>query len=278
MGKVALFFLSLSLYTGLVHYLISSRHVAKESEPTLMILGILVTGYLLLKVLQSKLVRVLEAHVDHDRILTLRYFLDVGYFLVWGFVLVAFLGAGFKNLVLGGAVLSAIAGIVAQGSLTNLFAGVVLAITHPFKVGEKISFLAWQFPRLPPTFSHDILSPEHTGTVLDIGKIYTRILGVDGRELYVPNNILLQAMILRENPDNVKPVLFVMELPKETNLSAFRERILSRAATESRLEGPVEIYVRAWNPSTVTVEIHASWHGANPLDFNRLAVASLEIS
>jgi len=270
MGKTALFILSISLYTGLIHYLIGAHYIVKESEPTFMIGGILVIGYFLLKVLQSKVMAALEGRVDHDRIITVRYFLDVGYFLVWGIVLVTFLGAGFKNLVLGGAILSAIAGIVAQGSLTNIFAGIILAATHPFRVGEKISFLAWQYPRLASTFPHPMTSPEHTGTIQSIGKIYTKILGEDGRELLVPNNILLQAMVIREESLPDKPVRLLVELPAGTDLSRLKAGLDPLLSGESRIVGPVEIFVRAVTPQTLTVEIQSLWKGEKPLEFNNL--------
>lgn len=275
MGKVALFILSLSLYTGLIHYLISSHYLVKESESIFMVGGILIIGYFFLKVLQSSLMKALAGHVDQDRIVTVRYFLDVGYFLVWGIVLVTFLGAGFKNLVLGGAILSAIAGIVAQGSLTNIFAGIVLAMTHPFRVGEKISFLAWQYPRLASTFPHEMTSPEHSGTVLNIGKIYTRVLGSDGREILVPNNILLQAMIIREETETDRPVRLVLDLPSRTDLSVLQSRLESIVSSESRVVGPVRVFVRAMSSQTLTVEIQSVWRGDKPLEFNNLICRAL---
>ena len=275
MANAALFIITISLYTGLVHYLVGGHYIVKESEPTFMVGGILIFGYFLLKVLQAKVMKSLQGHVDQDRIITVRYFLDVGYFLVWGIVLVTFLGPGFKNLVLGGAILSAIAGIAAQGSLTNIFAGIILAMTHPFKVGEKISFLAWQYPRLASTYPHAMTSPEHTGTVISIGKIYTKIQSEDGRELLVPNNILLQAMVIREDGEPDKPVRLLVDLPTGTDLSTLKTGFDPLLSRENRIVAPVEFFVRSVSPQTLTVEIQSVWRGENPLEFNNLVFSAL---
>ena len=270
MWKGAFFILLLSLYTGLIHHFVSTGRILKESEPTFMIGGVLVIGYAILKVLQSRLMKGLEGHVDPDRILTLRYFLDVGYFLVWGIVLVTFLGAGFKNLVLGGALLSALFGIVAQGSLTNLFAGIVLALTHPFRVGETISFLTWQYPRLAASLSHATQNPEHRGTVLAIGKIYTTLSSEDGREIYVPNNIMLQAMVLREKPaDATVPVTFSSEVDLSVDPERLREKICQSSSSEPRIAEPVDVLVRSMAPRSMVLEFRSRWQGGSPSDFPR---------
>ena len=270
MWKGAFFILLLSLYTGLIHHLVVTGRILKESEPTFMIGGVLVIGYAILKVLQSRLMKGLEGHVDPDRILTLRYFLDVGYFLVWGIVLVTFLGAGFKNLVLGGALLSALFGIVAQGSLTNLFAGIVLALTHPFRVGETISFLTWQYPRLASSLSHATQNPEHRGTVLSIGKIYTTIATEDGREMYVPNNIMLQAMVLRDpSAHGSVPVIFSVEVDLSVDPDRLGEKVVQAATKDPRLVKPVEMVVKSMAPRSMVLEFRSTWEGANPSDFSR---------
>ena len=275
MWKPAIFVLSLSLYTGLVHYLVEHHYIVKESQETFMVGGILVIGYALLKVLQSRLMKTLEGHMDHDRIVTLRYFLDVGYFLIWGVLLVTFLGAGFKNLVLGGAILSALAGIVAQNSLTNIFAGIVLAATHPFRVGEKVSFVAWQYPRLAATYPHALVSPEHRGTVLEIGKIYTRLEGEDGRDMLVPNNIMLQAMVLRNDGLQEKPLRLYADLPTDIDLDSLKSRLASLSSVEERLVGPVELIPHTMTPSALTVEIRTKWKGDELLDANRVLFSAL---
>jgi len=276
MWKTALFVLSISLYSGLVHYLVTHHYIVEESQETFMVGGILVFGYALLKVLQSRLMKTLEGHMDHDRIITLRYFLDVGYFLVWGVILVTFLGAGFKNLVLGGAILSALAGIVAQSSMTNLFAGIVLAATQPFRAGEKISFVTWQYPRIPSTYPHGITSPEHRGTILEIGKIYTRLAGEDGRDMLVPNNIMLQAMVIRDNEEALHTVRLLVDLPASSDLNSVKGRLETLSESDKRFVAPVELFFHAMTPSVLTVEIRSRWKGGSPLDCNTAVFSALQ--
>ena len=176
----------------------------------------------------------------------------------------------------GGAILSALAGIVAQNTLTNIFAGIILAATHPFRVGEKISFMSWQYPRLPATYPHGMISPEHRGTVLEIGKIYTRLTGEDGRDMLIPNNIMLQAMVIREEGITERPFRLYADLPATIDLASLKSSLSSLQASDTRLAGPVEIFPQTMTPSVLTVEIRSSWKGPQLQDASALLFSALQ--
>jgi small-conductance mechanosensitive channel len=86
------------------------------------------------------------------------------------------------QLLLGGALTSVFVGIAAQQALSNLFAGVVLLLARPFKVGDAIRLRA------------GALAGEIDGTVTDIGITYLRLAGADG-EISVPNSQVLNAVV-----------------------------------------------------------------------------------
>ena len=86
------------------------------------------------------------------------------------------------QLLLGGALTSVFVGIAAQQALSNVFAGLVLLLARPFKVGDSIRLRA------------GALSGEIGGTVSEIGITYVRLATTDG-VVSVPNSQVLNAVV-----------------------------------------------------------------------------------
>ncbi len=87
-----------------------------------------------------------------------------------------------RNLLLGGAITGVIVGIAAQQSLGNIFAGVVLLLARPFRVGDAIQIRSGS------------LGGPIEGTVAGIGMTYVTLI-TEGRPLSVPNASLLAAAV-----------------------------------------------------------------------------------
>jgi hypothetical protein len=86
------------------------------------------------------------------------------------------------QLVLGGALTSVFVGIAAQQALGNVFAGMVLLLARPFRVGDAIRLRA------------GALGGELDGTVTEIGITYVRI-DTGGSVFSVPNSQVLNAVV-----------------------------------------------------------------------------------
>ena len=86
------------------------------------------------------------------------------------------------QLVLGGALTSVFVGIAAQQALSNVFAGIVLLMARPFKVGDNIRLRA------------GALGGQFDGIVTDIGITYVR-LNAGGSIMSVPNSQVLNAVV-----------------------------------------------------------------------------------
>src|SRR5580698_5330527 len=86
------------------------------------------------------------------------------------------------QLLLGGALTSVFVGIAAQQALSNVFAGLVLLLARPFKVGDSIRLRA------------GALSGEIGGTVSEIGITYVQLATADG-VVSVPNSQVLNAVV-----------------------------------------------------------------------------------
>ena len=86
------------------------------------------------------------------------------------------------QLLVGGAVTTIILGIAAQQSLSNVFSGIVLLLSHPFGVGDAVSFRSGAF------------SGQIEGIVVEIGISYVRVETAGG-VLHLPNSQVLAAAV-----------------------------------------------------------------------------------
>jgi small-conductance mechanosensitive channel len=103
---------------------------------------------------------------------------------------IAGLDAG--TLAVGGAFTAVVLGLAAQQTLGNLFAGLVLLSTRPFRVGERVRMTG------------GMLAGNIEGIVGSLGLFYTTLVSGADRTL-VPNSVILQLAVspLRE-PERVE--------------------------------------------------------------------------
>ena len=114
--------------------------------------------------------------------------LIVGAFTTLVITLVLF-GVPVSQLVLGGALTTVFVSIAAQQALGNVFAGLVLMLARPFKVGDEIRLRA------------GALGGEIDGTVTDIGITYVRV-DTGGGVISIPNSQVLNAVVGPIPPDD----------------------------------------------------------------------------
>jgi hypothetical protein len=91
-------------------------------------------------------------------------------------------GVPIGQLLLGGALTSVFVGIAAQQALSNVFAGLVLLLAHPFRVGDAIRMRA------------GALAGEIDGTVTEIGITYVQLSTGSG-VISIPNSQVLNAVV-----------------------------------------------------------------------------------
>ena len=108
-------------------------------------------------------------------------------------VVVALRIAGLRpeTLAVGGAFTAVVVGLAAQQTLGNVFAGIVLQGTRPFRVGERVRLTGGP------------MAGSVEGTVSSLGLFYaTFVSGAD--RMMVPNNVLLQiAVVPLREPERV---------------------------------------------------------------------------
>ena len=111
--------------------------------------------------------------------------------LLVGLVALGIAGVKPQTLAVGGAATAIVLGLAAQQTLGNIFAGVVLQSTRPFRVGERVRLTGGP------------MAGSVEGTVSSLGLFYTTILKGQDR-MMIPNSLLLLLAVepLRE-PDSI---------------------------------------------------------------------------
>ena len=132
--------------------------------------------------LASKAQTVLEPTTGPSHAAIVRYALVLVGAVTTLIITLGLLGIPIGQLVLGGALTSVFVGIAAQQSLSNVFAGIVLMLAHPFKVGDGIRLQA------------GALGGQVSGTIVEVGITYVRIASSTG-ELSIPNSQVLNCII-----------------------------------------------------------------------------------
>ena len=92
-------------------------------------------------------------------------------------------GISLQALAVGGAFTAIVAGLAAQQTLGNLFAGMVLLSARPFRLGERVRLQA------------GVLAGSLEGVVSSLGLLYTTLSRGEERML-IPNTIVLSATIM----------------------------------------------------------------------------------
>jgi small-conductance mechanosensitive channel len=128
------------------------------------------------------------------------------------------------------AVLGLVIGFAARQSLGNMVAGVVLAISQPIRIGDRVTF------------------EDATGRVDDISLTYTYIDPGDGRLIVIPNEMIVSGMIENHSTgDRSAPITAVAWLPPEADLGRAEELLKATGADSVTL---VE-----WTPEGLRLEV-----------------------
>jgi len=168
-----------SQYFGSTH---GSAHVPSQIIAAATAVAFCVFGSIATYGLSGQVRSMLEPRVGTSHAAVVRYaLLLLGGFTTLVITLVLF-DVPVGQLVLGGALTSVFVGIAAQQALGNVFAGIVLLLAHPFRVGDTIRLRA------------GALGGQLDGTVTEIGITYVR-LDSGGSIMSVPNSQVLNAVV-----------------------------------------------------------------------------------
>jgi small-conductance mechanosensitive channel len=128
------------------------------------------------------------------------------------------------------AVLGLVVGFAARQSLGNMVAGVSLAVTQPFRIGDRVTF------------------EDTTGRVDDITLTYTYLDPGDGRLVVIPNESIVSGTVFNHSTgDRGAPVTVSAWVPAATDLDR-AEQVLRGAGADS-------VHVAEWTHEGLRLEL-----------------------
>ena len=148
------------------------------------------------------------------------------------------------GLLASSAVLGLIVGFASQQVLGNFIAGLVIALTQPIRIGDRVNYDGYE------------------GAVEEIGMTYTVIRTLDRRRLLVPNSKLASDTIVNasiRNPETFAEVTIPLPLTADIDaaLAALREEVAAEPDADvylDSLEGTADVIVRAVAPDELSAE------------------------
>jgi small-conductance mechanosensitive channel len=143
-----------------------------------------------LQTLTQSLTQLLSAHparhLNKGRSGAIKFIMRVVGYVGIALITLELIGMSIGNLLIGGAALGIVLGVAAQQALANFFASIVLIISHPYSIGDRL------------LLKSGAMGGEFLGTIKDIGLIHTRIeLEETGEITLLPNAQILGGTSIR---------------------------------------------------------------------------------
>lgn len=150
-------------------------------------------------------------------------------------------GISLQALAVGGAFTAVVAGLAAQQTLGNLFAGMVLLSARPFRLGERVRLQA------------GAVGGSIEGVVSSLGLLYTTLARGDDR-IMIPNNVVLAAAVvpLRE-PDAVDVKVRLGSGVKPSHVQAILDQNI-----ETTTRNPPSVLLEEIDGDDVIVRVQAT--------------------
>jgi small conductance mechanosensitive channel len=141
-----------------------------------------------------------------------------------------FTGAGIAGIVIG---------FAAQGTLSNIIAGLSLAIFQPFRVGDRLNIM------------------NEYGKVTDLNLRHTVIITWDNRRLIVPNSVISNEAIINwtiEDPAVIWPI--DVGISYDADIDQARRIMIEEARKHPNVMPPQEVKYNVVKPSLIKSETH----------------------
>ncbi len=148
--------------------------------------------------------------------------------VIKGIVLICFIGyIGIETASITALIASAgvSVGLALQGSLSNLAGGIIIILTRPFRIGDKIT------------------TNGESGTVEDIHMFYTVLVTPDNKVIHVPNGNLANNVIVNSSIKETRRVEVVMSVSYDTNLDFATNIIKSVCYNNDLIFKDPDVYV-----------------------------------
>jgi small-conductance mechanosensitive channel len=215
---------TLLFLSGLLYAIpIYSKNLPKHSYSIIEAVLLLIFGILIIKLVQELFVKIIHNYISEDRLGFLKFILNFTAYFTLFLLIFSSLGIDISNILLGATFLGVIFGIASQTVLSNLLSGFTILFAKPFKIGDRITIVTWQYGLLMSTYQHEAVKPGYTGVIKDINILFTTIKEDNGFTMKAPNNILMQALVTNYANTNKRSVRVRFELDKIIDFESFKK-------------------------------------------------------
>ncbi len=218
---------------------------------------VLLIGGIISALLERRLFRVSVDKLGPQHSTTIRYVARLLLFLTVVVAVLTAFGAGLPSVVFGGAFVTVVVGLAGQTVLANIIGGIWLIFFRPFRIGDSIGLVAWQFPMLMPSFPHESLRPMYYGTVQDINLVYTEIQNGDGYLQVIPNGLIAQSFVENRSREASHRVRMRFDVPYEIEPNTFTETLKHALSAEfpDPLNATPEVLIADIYPTAYSVVV-----------------------
>lgn len=141
--------------------------------------------------------------------------------------------AGFVSLL---SIVGLAISLAIQDTLSNLFNGLILVSTKPFKTGEYVQI------------------GDEEGTVLSINTMTTTLLTVDNKEIIIPNSTVAKEEIINYDRTGTRRLDLRFDVAYSSDIKKVKEIILNVAKSDGRvyLDKSLSVNIDKFNDSAIT--------------------------
>lgn len=157
-----------------------------------------------------------------------------------------------------GTAVGLILGLAVQQSLSSVFAGIIIILSSPFKPGNRVTIVTWQYGVLRTMYPHEGMPDGFTGVVTDMTLLYTTIIDDKGITIRIPNSVLVQAMIINHDEARHRMVRVRLDLPVSIPINKFEEEVRRRLMLNPLIKSVRVTAEETWQSTTlyqVAVEV-----------------------
>lgn len=180
------------------------------------------------------------------------------FFLIVLFIVLLSVGENITAGLVGAGIIGIILGVAAQSSLSNFFAGLYIILSRPFEVGQRINVVTSQYSGFGPTYNHDFIPPKFTGTVDEIGFLYTKIVNDENHIMTIPNSVFLQAMVINYQRNDLVRIKVLAEIPLKFDPEKLNEYLREKISQEGKISDDVEIKIISLGREFYTAAIYVN--------------------
>lgn len=181
-----------------------------------------------------------KTHVEKTLLRFFRSVTRVIVYFIWILVLAQQANFDAKYLVALASVLSAAFALAAQGSLSNLFGGVLLLMSKPFLVGDYV------------------IAGGVEGTVLEIGLLNTQINTLDNKRVSVPNSTISSATVTNCSTEGKRRVDLEFSASYKAPVDHVKRAIMEAISEISKIvnePSPPFVRIEAYMDSGITYAV-----------------------